>query len=114
MVSVRRFASYRSTNNRKYLGSGRMYGIVLGIVFGLIGKAWSFVLLMPLIHGFVMGFRKYLRKPDDIEMEVYKKMEERGTKAFSDKQEPILEFITEGILCLIAGSVTYGIKLAML
>ena len=95
-----------------------MYGIlravVLGVVFGLISNAWSFVLLMSFIHGSLMGIRKYFRKSDDIEIGVYKKMEEQGKKTFTEKQEPIFEFIIEGISCFIAGSITYSAKLAML
>ncbi len=30
-----------------------MYGIVLGIVFGIISKEWSFVLLVSLVHGLI-------------------------------------------------------------
>ena len=90
-----------------------MYGILLGIVFGIIGKTWSFVLLVSLVHGLIMGVRMYFHKPDEIELKVDQEMEARGTKAFSDKQLPILEFVTEGLLFLIAGSITYGIKLLL-
>ena len=91
-----------------------MYGIILGIVWGLIATEWWFVLVMSVVHGAVMGVRKYFKKPDSIEVAVDKRMEEEGTKKFSDEQVPVLEFASEFILCLIAGSITYGIKVAVM
>jgi len=91
-----------------------MYGIVMGIVWGIVATVWWFVLLMSVVHGAVMGVRKYFKKPDEIEAAVDKKMEEEGTKKFSDEQVPALEFVSESIICLIVGSITYGIKLAVM
>ena len=90
-----------------------MYGVAMGIVWGLLATTWWFIVGMSVVHGIVMGVWMKIKKPDAVELAVDKKMEEAGTKAYSDEQVPVLEFVSELLICLIVRRVTFGIKLVI-